>query len=91
VFRGSEAVAAGQVTVKQLRGGRYIRLFRDAYIPAGYRVTHELRCEAAALVVPEAAVLTGRSAAAILGVDLTRVADPVEWLVADQCQRVSVA
>jgi len=65
VFRGSEAVAAGQVTVKQLRGSRYTRLFRDAYIPAGYRVTHELRCEAAALVVPEAAVLTGRSAAAV--------------------------
>jgi very-short-patch-repair endonuclease len=86
VFRGSEAVAAGQVTVKQLRGSRYTRLFRDAYIPAGYRVTHELRCEAAALVVPEAAVLTGRSAAAILGVDLTRADDPVEWLVADQRQ-----
>jgi len=56
-------------------------LFRDVYIPAGYRITHALRCEAAALVVPDAAVLTGRSAAAILGLDLTRPGDPVEWLI----------
>jgi very-short-patch-repair endonuclease len=86
VFLGTEAVGAGAVSAQQLRGKRYTRLFRDAYIPAGYRITHALRCEAAALVVPDAAVLTGRSAAAILGLDLTRPGDPVEWLIEESLQ-----
>lgn len=86
VFLGTEATGEGYVTAKQLRGSRYVRLFRDAYVPAGFRITHRLRCEAAALVVPDAAVLTGRSAAAILGVDLVRLHDPVEWLVPGERQ-----
>lgn len=81
VFRGSEAVHAGFVSPKQLRGGHYTRLFHDVYVPAGYRITHALRCEAAALAMPDCAVLTGKSAAATLGVDVTRATDPVEWLV----------
>lgn len=80
VFKGTEAIGAGVLTVKQLRGKQYTRLFRDVYLPAGYRQTHALRCEGSALVVPERAVLTGRSAAAVLGVDMTRPTDNVEWL-----------
>lgn len=85
-FLGSRAVDAGVLTRNQLRGNRYTRLFRDVYVPVGYPRTHAVRCEAAALVVPETAVLTGRSAAATLGVDLTRPADPVEWLVQEGLQ-----
>jgi very-short-patch-repair endonuclease len=81
VFRGTEALAAGVVTKEQLRGPGVRRLFRDVYLPAGMRVTHQRRCEAAALLAPPEAVLTGRSAATALGVELARPADPVEFVV----------
>jgi hypothetical protein len=77
-FRGSEAVAAGLVTRGQLAGSRYRRVFRDVYVPAAMAVTHELRCECAALVLPADAVLTGRSAATLRGVQLALPGDPVE-------------
>lgn len=81
VFRGTEALAAGLVTKEQLRGPGVRRLFRDVYLPAGMRFTHEQRCEGAALLAPPEAVLTGRSAATVLGVELARPADPVEFVV----------
>jgi very-short-patch-repair endonuclease len=81
VFRGTEALAAGVVTKEQLRGPGVRRLFRDVYLPAGIQLTHERRCEGAALIAPPEAVLTGRSAATVLGVELARSADPVEFVV----------
>lgn len=81
VFRGTEALAAGVVTKDQLRGPGVRRLFRDVYLPAGVQPTHERRCEGAALIAPPEAVLTGRSAATVLGVELARPADPVEFVV----------
>jgi very-short-patch-repair endonuclease len=81
VFRGSEALAAGAVTKEQLRGPGVRRLFRDIYLPAGMVLTHQQRCEGAALLVPPEAVLTGRSAATVLGVELARRTDPVEFVV----------
>lgn len=81
VFRGSVARAEGYVTEAQLRGPRFRRLFQDVYAPAHLPVTHELRCRAAALIVPKDAVLTGRSAATVLGVDLAKPHDPVEFVV----------
>ncbi len=81
VFRGTEALAAGVVTKEQLRGPGVRRLFRDVYLPAGIRLTHQARCEAAALLTPPEAVLTGRSAATVLGAELARPADPVEFVV----------
>lgn len=77
-FRGSEAIAAGVVTRKQLAAPRYRRVFRDVYVPAATALTHELRCECAALVLPADAVITGRSAATLLGVQLALPGDPVE-------------
>lgn len=41
-------------------------------------MTHELRCEAAALVLPPDAVITGRSAATLRGCALARPVDPIE-------------
>lgn len=81
VFRGTEALAAGVVTKEQLRGPGVRRLFRDVYLPAGVQLTHQRRCEGAALLTPPEAVLTGRSAATVLGVGLARPADPVEFVV----------
>ncbi|MGH3811954.1 MAG: endonuclease domain-containing protein [Pseudonocardiaceae bacterium] len=81
VFRGTEALAAGIVTKEQLRGPGVRRLFRDVYLPAGMGLTHQQRCEGAALLAPPEAVLTGRSAATVLGVELARPTDPVEFVV----------
>jgi hypothetical protein len=84
VFRGSAARAAGYVTEAELRGPRVRRLFQDVYAPAHLPVTHELRCRGAALIVPKQAVLTGRSAATVLGVELAKPYDPVEFVVPEQ-------
>ena len=84
VFRGTEALAAGVVTKEQLRGPGVRRLFRDVYLPAGVQLTHQRRCEGAALLAPPEAVLTGRSAATMLGVELARLADPVEFVVEER-------
>lgn len=80
-FRGSEAVQTGVLTAAQLRGPAVRRLFQDVYAPAGMPYTHELRCEAAALVLHHEAVITGRSAATLRGVSLARAKDPIELTV----------
>lgn len=84
VFLGAEAVAAGLVTYRQLRGPQFRRLLQGVYAPAHIPVTHELRCEAAALVSPPDGVITGRSAATLHGVALAWPEDPVEIVVAPE-------
>ncbi|MCP3800846.1 hypothetical protein NLX83_16395 [Allokutzneria sp. A3M-2-11 16] len=78
LFRGSDAITDGVLTPDVLRTPHFVRLFRDAYAVRGTPITHELRCRAAALVLPEAATLTGVSAATIYGVPLATGDDPVE-------------
>jgi very-short-patch-repair endonuclease len=78
IFRGSEAVRAGDLTRAQLRGPLFTSLCRDVYVDARTRVTHLVRCRAATLVLPPDAVITGRSAATIRGCALARTDDPVE-------------
>jgi hypothetical protein len=78
VFQGSEAVATEVLTADQLRGPRFRRLYRDVYLPADMPVTHPVRCEGAALVLPASEVITGRSAATLRGIPLARAIDPVE-------------
>ena len=77
VFRGSWAVGAGLVTWRQLEGRTWRRLLHDVYVHEVVPVTHELRCEAACLLLPEA-VVTGRSAAVLWGVELAGPTDDVE-------------
>ncbi|MFC5995083.1 hypothetical protein ACFQE5_12755 [Pseudonocardia hispaniensis] len=77
-FRGSEAVAAGLLTAGQLRGPRFRPLFRNVYTTADRNVTHELRCRAATLALPDGAVITGRSAATVRGVRLCWPDDDVQ-------------
>lgn len=84
VFRGSVARRMGLITEGQLRGPAVRRLFQDAYARADVEVTHELRCRAAALIVPAQAVLTGRSAATVHGVALAEPYDPVEFIVPEK-------
>ncbi len=84
VFRGSEARKAGLITSSQLRGSSVRRLFQDVYTPAHTEVTHELRCRGAALLAPPEAVLTGRSAATVQGVELAKPGDPVEMIVPEK-------
>lgn len=84
VFRGSEARKAGLITASRLRGSSVRRLFQDVYTRADVEVTHELRCRGAALLAPPEAVLTGRSAATVQGVELARPLDPVEMVVPEK-------
>jgi G:T-mismatch repair DNA endonuclease (very short patch repair protein) len=77
VFRGSWAVSVGLLSWRQLERRTWRRLFRDVYVHADVPVTHELRAEAACLLLP-AAIVTGCSAAVLWGVDLAGPLDDVE-------------
>lgn len=83
LFRGSEAVARGDATWRQLCGPAFVRLVRDVYVVRGTDVSHLLRCAAAVMIAPADAVLTGRSAASVLGMDLAQPWDPVEMVVGE--------
>ncbi len=50
-------------------------------MPAALPLTHEMRCQGAALILPAEAVITGRSAATLRGLPLARTEDPVEAVV----------
>ena len=82
-FRGSVAVASGQVTKAMLRGPRFVRLFPDVYASAGTEADHRLLSLAAfELVAGAGGVLAGLSAATVLGVDIAARGAPAEVLVA---------
>ena len=66
-FRGAEAVSAGLVTRRVLRGPRYRRLFPDVYAPASLASDLALRSRAAYLWAGGQGILGGYSAAELLG------------------------
>ena len=66
-FRGSDALAAGQLTRGRLRGPAFRRLFEDVYVRADVPVDLALRSRAAHLLVAGRGVLAGYSAAELLG------------------------
>lgn len=76
-FIGSQAVASGLLTSRQLRGPYVARVIHGVYRPAWVPLTHKLKCQAASLVLPERAVVTGLSAAAVLGLRLVSPSDDV--------------
>jgi hypothetical protein len=80
LFRGSEVVACGALTRAQLRGTAVRRLCRDVYTASSTKVTHELRCRAMAMALPQGTVITGRSAATLRGVRLCWPEDDVQVL-----------
>jgi len=64
VFIGSHAVAQGAVTRRQLQSGLYRRLLHNVYADPRLAADHQLFARGALLVMPDAAVLAGRTAAA---------------------------
>lgn len=80
LFKGSTAVGLERVTPRQLYSDGYRRVMRDVYVSPGTHVDHVVRSYGAALIAHPGAVLTGRSAAALYGVDLTNANDPVEFV-----------
>jgi hypothetical protein len=79
-FLGSAVVAQLLLTPDELRSSAWRRLFRDVYVHRNLAVDHALRAGAACLLLPEALV-TGRSAAVLWGVDLAGPWDDVEVTV----------
>lgn len=77
VFLGAQAVAEGLLTARQLRGPFVHRVLHGVYRPAWVPLTHRLKCQAACLVLPDAAVVTGASAATVLGLALAQPGDDV--------------
>ena len=69
VFRGSEAVAHGLLTVHQLRSSSWVRVRHDLYADARLDRDHGLACRATSLWLPEGAALAGPSAAYLYGVE----------------------
>jgi hypothetical protein len=81
-FRGTAAVAAGLLTRNHLAGPGWQRVHRDVYVATGTQLTVEVRARAAVVLIP-GAVVSGLTAARLLGVDLGPADDePVELTVA---------
>lgn len=66
-FRGSAAIAAGQLTRGALRGARFHRLFPDVYVAADVEADLAIRSRAAYLFAAGRGVVGGYSAAELLG------------------------
>ncbi len=88
IFRGSDAIAEGVLSPNQLRAAPWVHVFHDVYLDgselSGHGVDHGVRCLAAALILPAAAAITGRSAAYLHGVPLAGPEDPVEVITPPQ-------
>src|SRR5690242_21736148 len=80
-FRGTAAVAAGLVTPAELRGPRFARLFPDTYVRRAEPPDLTLRSRAAGLYVRGRGVLSGYSAAELLGASCGPPDAPVEVTV----------
>jgi hypothetical protein len=86
VFRGSSVVREGRLTRGQLRSSVWRRLFPDVYACGSLRVDHRLRARAAVRLLLPGAVLCGRSAAVLWGLDLAGPEDDVECTVTPGCR-----
>lgn len=76
------AVRAGLLTRAQLRNrNAVVPVLHDVYRPAGSALTHELKCRAAGLLVPEGTVLTGPSLATVRGAGLAGPDDDVTMVI----------
>ncbi|MFH5229570.1 hypothetical protein [Antrihabitans spumae] len=73
-FRGSQAIALGELTAYQLRCD-FTRVYRDIYVRKRIELTAHMRAHAAAMYSGENSILAGRSAAALHG---TKWIDPHE-------------
>lgn len=74
-------IERGVITRAQLRSSVWRPLGAGVYADATLPLDHGLRCSGALLAAPSTAVVSGLSAAWILGVELVRIEDPVELTV----------
>ncbi|RRO12940.1 DUF559 domain-containing protein [Saccharopolyspora rhizosphaerae] len=81
LFTRAQALAQGISDHKLAK--YFTRVLQGVYTVRDAVVIHQLRCRAAAMTLPANAVITGRSAATLLGADLAGPHDPVEVLVSD--------
>jgi very-short-patch-repair endonuclease len=73
-FTRQQAHAAG-LTDRQLEGDQWRQVFRTVWVHGDVPDTREMRLTAAKLMIPEAGVLCGLTAAWVLGVDVRRLDD----------------
>ena len=69
IFRGADAISAGRLTPNALRSLAWTRLRYGVYADSRLDADHALACRAVALRLPPGAVIAGRSAAFLHGVD----------------------
>jgi hypothetical protein len=82
VFRARDVLADGVLTPAELRSSAWRRLYRGVYVDSSLPDGVDLRIRGASLLVPAAAVFTGRTAAWLHGaLELADVQDPVEVTV----------
>jgi hypothetical protein len=86
VFCGSSVVREGLLTRAQLRSSAWRRLYPDVYACAGLEVTHTVRALAVTRLLLPGAVASGRTAAALWGVDTRTPDDDVEVTVPPACR-----
>jgi hypothetical protein len=77
VFIGTNAIAEGVITRRQLYEGPFVRVLHGVYADPSLPRDHLLSCRAAALLLPERAALGGRSAATVLGAPAPAYGEPV--------------
>jgi hypothetical protein len=80
-FRGSAAVAADLLTWRQLQGPAWRRVLPDTYVSDDIVLTHRMLCAAATVWTEGRGVISGRSAALLLGIDVLARDAPVEVTV----------
>ncbi len=86
MFRGSHALGAGLLTRAQLRSSAWRRLYPDVYACTSLQLDHAIRAMAVARLLLRGAVVSGRSAAVLWGVDLAGPGDPVSCTVPPLCR-----
>jgi hypothetical protein len=85
-FNGQEAVRAGLLTERQLRGSAWVRLFPNIYVSAEAPLDHRVWCEAAILRLPHGTAVAGSSAAHLWGLKGIGPPDRVSVLVPPDCR-----
>ncbi len=78
VFLARDAVRQGLLSADHIRGPAWQRILRGVYADAAIPVDHGIKTEAAALVIPPTAAITGVSAAWLWGARLASPQDPVD-------------
>lgn len=80
-FLGTDVIARGLLTRRQLSTERWRRLLPDVYVWQGLEIDHWVRCAAAGLFLRGRGAISGRDAATLMGADILRPNAPIEVTV----------